>query len=226
MAKKGFFASLFGGGGKRSGGSRASKGRATSSKSKARSSASKRTSSKVKTTSQAKRSTLKPTAQAKRQTRARRKSDVGKIYKTTDGYFTQNPAITKKRRVAVIDQRDSDGALAVTKIYSKYDENGKERKGKAYIDDLTLSPKKHSSLKQDSVVGNQVHIGTKKAGAQTPAEKNFQPIFKGDLQATSDKLTKKELKTVQKKLQSDTPEHRATHERTMQKWHDGFKKDK
>lgn len=215
MAKKGFFASLFGGGGKRSGGSRASKGRATSSKSKARSSASKRTSSKVKTTSQ-----------AKRQTRARRKSDVGKIYKTTDGYFTQNPAITKKRRVAVIDQRDSDGALAVTKIYSKYDENGKERKGKAYIDDLTLSPKKHSSLKQDSIVGTQVHIGTKKAGAQTPAEKNHRPIYKWELEKTRDKLTKAELETVQAKVKNDTPEHRATHERTMQKWRDGFKKDK
>lgn len=228
MAKKGFFASLFGGGGKRSGGSRASKGRATSSRSKARSSASKRTSSKVKTTSQAKRSTSKPTAQAKRQTRARRKSDVGKIYWTNDGYFTQheNPKRTKQRRVAVIDQRDLDGALAVTKIYSKYDENGKERKGKAYIEDLTLSPKEHSSLKQDSVVGNQVHIGTRKAGAKTPAEKNFQPIMKRDLVPTSDKLTKKELKTVQEKLQNDTPKHRATHERTMQKWRNGFKEEK
>ena len=217
MAKKGFLATLFGdGGSKRSSGSRSSKarnssskGRSTSSKTKSRSSASKRTSLASKT-----------------KTRARRKSDVGKIYKTTDGYFTQNPAITKKRRVAVIDQRASDGALAVTKIYSKYDENGKERKGKAYIDDLTLLPKKHSSLKQDSVVGNQVHIGTRKAGVKPPAEKNFQPIFKGDLQSTTDKLTKKELKTIRDKLQNDTLEHRATHERTMQKWHDGFKKDK
>ena len=229
--KKGFWATLFGSG-KRSGGSRASKGRATS---------------------QAKRSTTKAPAQAKRQTKApskisttknkkglmarffdwlsglfskKKKSDVGKIYKTTDGYFTQNPAITKKRRVAVIDQRDSDGALAVTKIYSKYEENGKERKGKAYIADLTLSPKKHSSLKKDSVVGNQVYIGTRKAGAKTPAEKNFQAIFKGDLQPTTDNLTKKELKTIRDKLQNDTLEHRATHERTMQKWHNGFKKDK
>ena len=209
MAKKGFLATLFGGGGKRSGVSRASKGRSTSSNSKARSSASKRTSSATKT-----------------KTRARRKSDVGKIYKTTDGYFTQNPAITKKRRVAVIDQRDSDGALAVTKIYSKYDENGKERKGKAYIDDLTLSPKKHSSLKKDSVVGTQVHIGTKKAGVKTPAEKNYRPIYKWELEKTRDKLTKAELETVQANVKNDTPEHRATHERTMQKWREGFKKDK
>ena len=208
MAKKGFLATLFGGGGKRSGGSRASKGRSTSSNSKARSSASTRRSSASKT-----------------KTRARRKSDVGKIYKTTDGYFTQNPAITKKRRVAVIDQRDSDGALAVTKIYSKYDENGKERKGKAYIDDLTLSPKKHSSLKKDSVVGTQVHIGTKKAGAKTPAEKNFQPIIKRELEPTKDRLTKAELKKVQDSVHNDTPGHRATHERTMEKWHSGFKKN-
>ena len=151
---------------------------------------------------------------------------MGKIYKTTDGYFTQNPAITKKRRVAVIDQRDSDGALAVTKIYSKYDENGKERRGRAYINDLTLSPKKHSSLKHESIVGNQVHIGTRKTGAKSSTEKNFQPIFKGDLQETSDRLTKKELQIVQGRLQNDTAGHRATHERTMQKWHSGFKKDK
>lgn len=207
MAKRGFLSKLFGGGrNKRSGGSR---GRRKSSSSKVRSSASKRTSTASKT-----------------KMRPRRKSDVGKIYTTTDGYFTQNPAITKKRRVAVIDQRDSDGALAVTKIYSKYDENGKERKGKAYIPGLTLSPKKHSSLKKDSVVGTQVHIGTKKAGAKTPAEKNYRPIYKWELKKTRDKLAKSELKTVQMNVKNDTPEHRATHERTMKKWHDGFKKSK
>ena len=97
--------------------------------------------------------------------------------------------------------------------------------GKAYIDDLTLSPKKHSSLKQESIVGTQVHIGTKKAGAQTPAEKNYRPIYKWELEKTRDKLTKAELETVQAKMKNDTPEHRATHERTMQKWHDGFKVD-
>ena len=234
MAKKGFLATLFGGGGKRSGGSRTSKGRSTSSCSKARSSASK-------TTSRAKRQTKTPsnvsTTKNKKGLMARffdwlsglftkkKKSDVGKIYKTTDGYFTQNPAITKKRRVAVIDQRDSDGALAVTKIYSKYDENGKERKGKAYIDDLTLSPKKHSSLNHESIVGTQVHIGTKKAGVKTPAEKNFQPIIKRELEPTKDRLTKAELKKVQDSVHNDTPGHRATHERTMEKWHSGFKKN-
>ncbi len=206
MAKRGFLSRLFGGGrNKRSGGSR---GCRKPSNSKVRSSTSKRTSTASKT-----------------KTRKRRKSDVGKIYTTTDGYFTQNPAITKNRRIAVIDQRDSDGALAVTKIYSKYDENGKERKGKAYIPGLTLSPKKHSSLKKDSVVGTQVHIGTKKAGVKTPAEKNYRPIYVRELTRTRDKLSKEELEVVQANVKNDTPEHRATHMRTMQKWHNGFKNE-
>ena len=223
MAKKGFFASLFGGGGKRSGGSRASKGRATSSKSKARSSASKRTSSKVKTTSQAKCSTSKPTAQTKRQTRARRKSDVGKIYWTNDGYFTQheNPKKTKPRPVAVVDQRKQDGALAVTKLHKKEGKSGKD-----CIDGLVIKASDHTSLKGDSIVERRVIIGTRKSGAKSEAEKNHRPIFKGDLIPTNDKLSKAELKSVLDGVQNDSPEHRATYERTMRKWHDGFKKDK
>ena len=82
------------------------------------------------------------------------------------------------------------------------------------------------TLTEDSIVERRVIIGTRKAGAVTISEKNHRPIYKGDLQATTDKLSKLELKAVQKGVQNDTPRHRATYERTMQKRHDGFKKDK
>ena len=138
----------------------------------------------------------------------KRKGDVRKIYKTTDGYFTQNPKIKKKRRVAVIDQRKKDGALAVTKIYSK---EGKS--GKAYIDKPVLKPEKHSSLTQDSIVGRQVIIGTKNK------EKEFQTIQARDLEPTDDKLTKKEHRSIKKAVHNDTKEHRKTYKEKMRKWH-------
>ena len=199
MAKKGFLSALFGVGGKRSSGSRASKGRSTSSKPKRTSLAS------------------------KAKTRARRKSDVGKIYWTNDGYFTQheNPKKTKPRPVAVVDQRKSDGALAVTKLHKKDGKSGKD-----CIDGLVIKASEHTSLKGDSIVERRVIIGTRKSGAKSEAEKNHRPIFKGDLIPTNDKLSKAELKSVLDGVQNDSPEHRATYERTMRKWHDGFKKDK
>ena len=44
------------------------------------------------------------------------KSDVRKIYKTTDSFFTGRSDIDKTRRVAAVEQRKDDGALAVVKI--------------------------------------------------------------------------------------------------------------
>lgn len=144
-------------------------------------------------------------------------SDVRKIYKTTDGYFTQNQNIKKKRRVVVIDQRKKDGALAVCKIYS-----AKGKSGKSYINNLILKPENHPSLTEDSLVGSQVLIGTK------GKDKKFNAIYKGDLEPTEDKLTRKEHRKVKKAVQNDTKEHRKTHERKMAKWHqqqfDGSKK--
>lgn len=140
--------------------------------------------------------------------RPSKKGDVRKIYKTTDGYFTQTPNIKKKRRVAVIDQRKKDGALAVAKIYSK-----KGKSGKAYVNDVVLKPEKHSSLTEDSVVGSQVIIGTK------GKEKKFNAIYKGDLEPTNDKLTKKEHRAVKKAVHNDTKAHRKTYKKKMRKWH-------
>lgn len=141
--------------------------------------------------------------------RRSKKGDVRKIYKTTDGYFTKNPNIKKKRRIAVIDQRRKDGALAVAKIYSK-----KGKSGKAYVNDVVLKPEKHSSLTEDSVVGSQVIIGTKGKG-----KKNYQTIQSRDLEPTGDKLTKKEHRAVKKAVHNDTRAHRKTYKKKMRKWH-------
>lgn len=138
----------------------------------------------------------------------KKKGEVRKIYKTTDGFFTQNPNIKKKRRVAVIDQRKKDGALAVTKIYSK-----EGRSGKAYVDKVVLKPEKHSSLTKESIVGSQVIIGTKSFN------KKYAAIYKSDLEATGDRLTKKEHRSIKKAVHNDTKGHRKTYKKKMRKWH-------
>ena len=137
-----------------------------------------------------------------------RKSNVRKIFKTTDGYFTQNPKISKKRRVAVVEQRKKDGALAVCKIYS-----AKDKSGKAYVDNLVLRPEKHSSLTKNSIVGSQVIIGTK-----GKKDNRYKVIQSRDLEPTKDKLTKKEHRAIKRAVHNDTKEHRKTYIRKMKKW--------
>lgn len=143
----------------------------------------------------------------------RRKSDKRKIYKTTDGYFTQNPNITKRRRVAIVKQRQDDGALAVTKIYSK----DEKRTGEQYIEGLVLSPKKHSSLTKTSIVGSKVIVGTK------DKDKNYKAIYKGDLEPTGDKLTKKEHRTIMENLGGGNEQYKKTSEDLLEKWEKHFK---
>ncbi len=142
----------------------------------------------------------------------KRKSDKGKIYKTTDGYFTQNPKQKKPRNVVVYDQRKDDGALAVCKIYSK---DGKS--GPAYVDGFTLSAADHPALTKESIVGNQVLIATK------DAQGNYKPIFKGDLVDTGDKLTKKEHRALKKKGGGATKKYKKTTKKKIKKWKRHFK---
>lgn len=153
----------------------------------------------------------------------KKKSDIGKIYWTNDGYFTQheNPKKTKPRPVAVVDQRKSDGALAVAKLHKKDGKSGKD-----CIDGLVIKASEHTSLKDDSIVERRVIIGTRKSGVKSESDKNHRPIFARELTPTNDKLTKAEMEAVLGGVQNDTPKHRATHEQTMRKWHDGFKKGK
>lgn len=135
------------------------------------------------------------------------KSDVRKIYKTTDGFFTGRSDIDKTRRVAAVEQRKDDGALAVVKVYSK-----KGKDGKAYIDKLVLLPDEHSSLTEESIVGTKLYVGVKE---KTKAGERFKPIFRGDLTETDDALTKKEHKAVKRGIRN---------KKTVKRWKKHFKK--
>lgn len=134
-------------------------------------------------------------------------SDVKKIYKTTDGLFTGRTDITKPRRVAAIEQRKDDGALAVVKIYSK-----KGRDGKLYIDKLVLKPEDHGSLTEDSIVGSKLLVGIK---TKTESGEEYKPLFERDFTETGDRLTKKEHKAIKKGIRNKG---------TAKKWRKHFKK--
>ena len=145
----------------------------------------------------------------------KKKSDVRKIYKTTDGYFTQNDKIKKPRHVAVIDQRKDDGALAVTKIYSQ---EGKS--GDYYLEKPVLSPKKHSTLTEDSIVGRHVQVATK------GKDKKYKPIYSRDLEETGDKLTRKEHRQIKRNLGGTDKKRQESSKKLLKDWHNHFKKKK
>ncbi len=146
---------------------------------------------------------------------------TGRIYKTTDGYLSGRSDIKKPRNIAAIEQRADDGALAVVKIYSLNGKEKKSKKGKNYIPDLVLSPKEHAALKEDSIVGRQVIVGVKQGNGKPPKS-----ILPRELQATNDKLTKKELKKVKAEVQNDNPKNRAHHKKKMKSWRHHFKDGK
>lgn len=141
------------------------------------------------------------------------RSSVRKIFETIDGFFTQNPKISKRRRVAVIKQRKDDGALAVVKIYSQ----DEKKTGQQYINGMVLSPKKHKSLTKDSIVGSKAIVGTKSKDGK------FAPIYKSDLTPTGDKLTRKEHHTIMENLGGGNPQHKQTNENLLDKWDKHFK---
>lgn len=140
-------------------------------------------------------------------------NDVGKILKTIDGYFNDRPDIDKSRRIAVIEKRKDDGAIAVVKIYSQ-----KGKSGKAYIANLVLTPEEHKSLTENSIVGSQVIIGVKQKNG------SFKPIFTRELTETEDELSSDELKAVKKGVHNDTPKHKRTYKNRMSRWRRHFRK--
>ena len=146
---------------------------------------------------------------------------TGRIYKTTDGYLSGRSDIKKPRNIAAIEQRKDDGALAVVKVYSRKGKEQKLKEGKNYIPKLVLKPKKHATLKKDSIVGRQVIVGVKQGNGKPPKS-----IFPGDLEKTQDKLTKKELKKIQAEVHNDTRKHRKTYKKKMKAWNKHFKNKK
>lgn len=145
-----------------------------------------------------------------------RKKDKRKIFKTTDGYFTDRADIKKPRRVAAIDQRRDDGALAVVKIYS-----AKGKGGRRFVEKLILTPEKHSSLKEDSLVGNRVYLGIKTKDEK--GQDTYKPIFRSDLESTDDKLKQSEYQKIKKGTKGITKQQQKNHRDRMRKWHKHFK---
>lgn len=141
----------------------------------------------------------------------RRKKDVRKIYKVADGYFNGREDIKKQRPVAAVDQRQDDGALAIVKIHTK-----KEKRKGVCIENLVLTPTKHKSLTENSIVEKNVRVGRK-------TKNGHSPIYARDLTTTSDKLTRKEYSKIKKGLRGKTAEQKAKHKEKMKKWHRHFK---
>lgn len=147
----------------------------------------------------------------RRTVKKKRKSEKGRIYKTTDGYFADNPKNKKKRNVVVVEQRKKDGAIAVSKIFG-----ADEKSGDFYINDLELNPSEHSSLTKNSLVERRVKFGVKRNGRHTP-------IYIRDLKPTTDKLTKKEMRKINKQKGGKTATNKKTYQRTRRDWKQGFK---
>ena len=139
-----------------------------------------------------------------------RKSDVGKIYKTTDGYFFGRSDIKKPRHIAVIHQR-KDKAVAVVKLYGK-----KEKKGKSYIKNIVLNPKKHKALKEDTIVGNSIILGKK-------INKKKMPLYTNEFKYVQDKLSFSEYLNIRLKVNADTQQHKKTRNDTLKKWKNFFR---
>lgn len=135
----------------------------------------------------------------------KKSNDVGKIYRTTDGYFTSSYRIKKPRRVAIIYQRKDDKAIAVVKIYSK-----KNKSGNPYISKLVLKPNKHPSLTEDSIVGKRLIIGKKE-------NESYKAIYTEDFINLNDKVTRRELKKIKKAIKK-------INKNKIKKWQKHFRK--
>ena len=146
----------------------------------------------------------------------KKRSDIKKIYKTTDGMLTNRPDIDKPRRVAAIEQRKDDGALAVVKIRSK-----KGKGGKSYKKEVVMKTENHISLTEESIVEKRVYIGVK---IETEEGTTFKPIFDRELEDTGDRLTNGEYRKVKRGVAGETKQHRKTYKSKMKRWRKHFKK--
>ena len=152
---------------------------------------------------------------AKGKKRTKKRGAVRKIYKTTDGYFTHNPNIKKKRRVAAISQR-GDGAVAVVKIYKMED---KDPKNPRFVQNFKLTPKEHKSLDRDSLVDANVHIGRTQ---KIDGKKKYSPIMPYELLPTKDRLTKKEYQMIMEGLGGGVEQNKKSNENKLKNWKNYF----
>lgn len=158
--------------------------------------------------------TKKPATNGTGPVKQKKKSSVGKIYKTTDGNLGGDKTNTKPRRVIAVEQRKMDGAIVVTKIHRKEGRDPTDKK--KYIQNVELDPKQHPSLTDPSIVEKRAIFGQK-------TETGYKPIHERNLQDTGDSLKGKELCKVRRGIQNDTKEHRKTYKKTKKRWKKGFK---
>lgn len=140
-----------------------------------------------------------------------KKSDIGKIMKTTDGYFNNRQDIKKERNVAVVAQRKDDGAVAVVKIRSE-----KEGRQNTSIKGVTLKPNTHPALTENSLVEKNLRVSRTVNGEKTilkPAE----------MKETGDKLTLNERRKIMRGLKGPTKENRAKTTQKIKSWRKHFK---
>lgn len=138
-----------------------------------------------------------------------KKKDLGKIYTTTDGYFANNSANKKKRHVLVVDQRKSDGAVAVSKLHSQ------KPNQKNCLKKPILSAQKHEVLTADTVVEKRVIRGVKRDG-------QYKAIYTRDMTETQSRLGIFEFLQVKVRVRGRNGKERATFRKTNRKWHNGF----
>lgn len=136
----------------------------------------------------------------------------GDILKTTDGFLGHNIRNKKERPVVVYNVRKDDGALAISKIHRKA---GKDTKN--YIPKLDLSPKKHTSLTEVSVIEKRVIFGVK------DKDNNYKSIYGSDLTKTNDKLKLVERCKYNKSAGGDTKQNKKTLKTTTKKWKRHFR---
>lgn len=142
----------------------------------------------------------------------RKKPDIGRIYKTTDGFLANNPANRKSRNIAVVDQRTDDQAVAVVKIYSK-----KGKDGKNCIRKVVLKPSDHTVLTEDSIVGQRVIIGRKK-------DNKLYALYPSEFSDTTDKLSKDEYSQIRKGIGGPTKKNQKSTKKKLRRWHKHFRK--
>lgn len=83
---------------------------------------------------------------------------------------------------------------------------------------MVLSPKKHKSLKEDSVVSSNPIVATKGRDGK------FKAIHTRDFKPTKDKLTKKEHRHIMDNLGGGIEKHKKTSNELLQNWEKYFKK--
>lgn len=141
-----------------------------------------------------------------------KKSDVGKIMKTTDGYFNNRQDIKKERNVAVVAQRKDDGAVAVVKIRSE-----KEGRQNTSIKGVTLKPGKHPALSETSLVEKNLRVSRTVNGKK----KILKPA---EMKETGDKLRPGERRKIMRGLKGPTKDNKVKTTQKIKRWRKHFKK--